>query len=190
MGHSPSIMDYSRFNYVAQPEDSIPLGDLLPRVGPYDKYAIMWGYRPIPDARTPDDERATTDGWSRMQDSVPWYRFGGDEGLFGPDPGEANEAVGDQDAVKATGYGLRNIRRVARLLEPATAGAPARTTTTCASSTRASSTSGPRSSATWRASRAASTGRRSTWGSAARCSPRCPRRASAPPWRSSTPTRS
>jgi hypothetical protein len=124
MGHSPSIMDYSRFNYVAQPEDSIPLGDLLPRVGPYDKYAIMWGYRPIPDARTPDDERATTDGWSRMQDSVPWYRFGGDEGLFGPDPGEANEAVGDQDAVKATGYGLRNIRRVARLLEPATAGRP------------------------------------------------------------------
>ena len=46
MGHSPSIMDYSRFNYVAQPEDGIALADLVPRIGPYDKYAIMWGYKP------------------------------------------------------------------------------------------------------------------------------------------------
>ena len=43
MGHSPSIMDYSRFNYVAQPEDNIPVNLLIPTVGPYDKYAIMWG---------------------------------------------------------------------------------------------------------------------------------------------------
>ena len=47
-------MDYSRFNYVAQPEDSIPVQHLLPTVGPYDKYAIMWGYKPIPNAKTPD----------------------------------------------------------------------------------------------------------------------------------------
>ncbi|MBL8999397.1 MAG: zinc-dependent metalloprotease, partial [Gemmatimonadetes bacterium] len=57
MGHSPSIMDYSRFNYVAQPEDNIPVQHLLPTVGPYDKYAIMWGYKPIPTARTSDQER-------------------------------------------------------------------------------------------------------------------------------------
>jgi hypothetical protein len=50
MGHSPSIMDYSRMNYVAQPEDHIPLEDILPHVGPYDKYAIMWGYKEIPSA--------------------------------------------------------------------------------------------------------------------------------------------
>jgi len=120
MGHSPSIMDYSRFNYVAQPEDHIALEDLVPRVGPYDKYAIMWGYTPIPGAATADAEKPTTDRWSRMQDSVPWYRFGGDEGIGGPDPGEASEAVGDQDAVRATALGIKNLRRVARLLEPAT----------------------------------------------------------------------
>ena len=51
-------------------------------------------------------------------------RDGGDEGLQGPDPGEANEAVGDQDAVRATALGLRNIRRVAQLLEPATTAQP------------------------------------------------------------------
>ena len=54
MGHSPSIMDYSRFNYVAQPEDKIDVNDLGPKVGPYDKYAIMWGYKPIPGAHTPE----------------------------------------------------------------------------------------------------------------------------------------
>ena len=120
MGHSPSIMDYARFNYVAQPEDSLSLESLVPKVGPYDRYAIMWGYTPIPEARTPDDEKATLDRWSRMQDSIPWYRYGGDEGIGGPDPGEANEAVGDADAVRATVLGLRNLERVAKLLVPAT----------------------------------------------------------------------
>jgi hypothetical protein len=48
MGHAPSIMDYSRFNYVAQPEDNIAVEDLIPRIGPYDTFAIKWGYTPIP----------------------------------------------------------------------------------------------------------------------------------------------
>jgi hypothetical protein len=69
MGHSPSIMDYARFNYVAQPEDNIPLESLVPKVGPYDKYAVMWGYKPIPNAKTPEDEKPTLDEWARMQDS-------------------------------------------------------------------------------------------------------------------------
>jgi hypothetical protein len=68
-------MDYSRFNYTAQPEDRIPLADLVPSIGPYDKYATHWGYAPIPGARTPDDELPTLDGWARQQDSVPWFRF-------------------------------------------------------------------------------------------------------------------
>ena len=118
MGHSPSIMDYSRFNYVAQPEDHIALDDLIPRVGPYDRYAIMWGYTPIANAATPEGEKPTTDRWSRIQDSVPWYRFGDD--TQGADAGEASEAVGDQDAIRATALGLKNIRRVAALLQPAT----------------------------------------------------------------------
>ena len=109
MGHSPSIMDYSRMNYVAQPEDKIPLGDITPRVGPWDKYTIMWGYKEIP-AETPDDERATLEQWARMQDSVPWYRFAGNN-AFGQ-YGTLNEAVGDADPVKSTRLGFKNIARV------------------------------------------------------------------------------
>jgi len=118
MGHSPSIMDYSRFNYVAQPEDNIALNDLIPRVGPYDKYAIMWGYRPIPGARTPDDERPTLEQWTRMQDTIPWYRFsaGNAYGAYGTQ----SEAVGDADPVKSTELGFRNIRRVVGYIADAT----------------------------------------------------------------------
>jgi hypothetical protein len=68
------------------------------------------GLRAVPGATTPDAERPTLNRWAGMQDTIPWYRYGGDEGLQGPDPGEANEAVGDEDAVRATALGLRNIR--------------------------------------------------------------------------------
>jgi hypothetical protein len=109
MGHSPSIMDYSRFNYVAQPEDNIAVSDIVPGIGPYDKYAIMWGYTPIAGARTSDEERPTLDQWSRMQDTVPWYRFSeNNEGGYGT----LNEAVGDADPVKSTALGFKNLRRV------------------------------------------------------------------------------
>jgi hypothetical protein len=110
MGHSPSIMDYSRFNYVAQPEDNIPLEDIVPRVGPYDKFAIMWGYKPIPGATTPDQERPTLDQWARMQDTIPWYRFSANNEFGGY--GTLNEAVGDADPVKSTALGFKNIARV------------------------------------------------------------------------------
>ncbi len=119
MGHSPSIMDYARFNYVAQPEDGIALNDLIPRVGPYDKYAVMWGYKPIPGTKKSEDEKATLDQWARMQDTVPWYRFAGDAGAGGADPGEQNESVGDADAVKSTRLGFKNLRRIVDLVEPA-----------------------------------------------------------------------
>jgi hypothetical protein len=110
MGHSPSIMDYSRFNYVAQPEDKIALEDIVPRIGPYDKFAIMWGYKPIPAARSADDERPTLDQWARMQDTIPWYRFSADN-EFGA-YGTQSEAVGDADPVKSTALGFKNIQRV------------------------------------------------------------------------------
>ena len=110
MGHSPSIMDYSRFNYVAQPEDSIPVSTLIPRVGPYDTYAIMWGYRPIAGVKTPDQERPTLDQWARMQDTIPWLRFSANNefGAFGTQ----SEAVGDADPVKSTALGFKNLARV------------------------------------------------------------------------------
>ena len=119
MGHSPSIMDYSRFNYLAQPEDGIPLQDLIPRLGPWDVYTTRWGYTPIPEARTPDDERATLERWSREQDATPWYRFSLSDSR-GADPGDHSEAVGDGDPVKATGWGIRSIKQIVPLLVPAT----------------------------------------------------------------------
>lgn len=121
MGHTPTLMDYSRFNYVAQPEDGIALDDLIPKVGPYDKYAVMWGYTPIPSAKSPSAEKPTLDKWARMQDTIPWYRFAGDGGAQGADPGEQSEAVGDADAVKATTLGIKNLKRVMGYLESATA---------------------------------------------------------------------
>jgi len=119
MGHSPSIMDYSRFNYTAQPEDGIALEDLIPRIGPWDKYTTRWGYTPIPGAKTPDEEWATLDKWSREQDATPWLRFNMSDSR-GADPGDHNEAVGDADAVKATGWGVKSIKQIVPLLVPAT----------------------------------------------------------------------
>ena len=119
MGHAPSIMDYARFNYIAQPEDNIPLANLVPTVGPYDKFAVKWGYSPIAGAQRPEDEVAVLDGWARMQDSLPWLRFAGDAGAGGADPGEQSEAIGDADAVKATTLGFKNIARIMKLVEPA-----------------------------------------------------------------------
>jgi hypothetical protein len=114
-GHTPTLMDYARFNYVAQPEDGIALEDLIPKIGPYDRWAIMWGYKPIDGAKTADDEKKTLDGWAREQDAKPYLRFTTSNSL-GTDPGEQTEAVGDADPTRATELGLRNIRRVAAML--------------------------------------------------------------------------
>jgi len=119
MSHTPTLMDYSRFNYVAQPEDNIPPENLIPQIGPYDKWATMWGYKPIPGAKTPDDEKKTLDAWAREQDSKPWLRFSTADAR-GSDPGENTEAVGDADAIVSTGLGIKNLKRVADMLLPAT----------------------------------------------------------------------
>ena len=110
MGSSPSIMDYSRFNYVAQPGDHIPLWTLVPRIGPWDKYTIGWGYRPIPGAKTPDEEKPTLEKWIAVQDTVPWLRFSVNN-EFGQ-YGTMSEAVADANSVWATGLGFKNIARV------------------------------------------------------------------------------
>ena len=118
-GHTPTLMDYSRFNYVAQPEDRIAVEDLVPKIGPYDKWATMWGYKPIPGAPNPDAEKKTLDEWARQQDATPWLRFS-TAGSAGTDPGELTEAVGDEDAIAATTLGMKNLERVAAMLIPAT----------------------------------------------------------------------
>jgi len=119
MSHTPTLMDYSRFNYVAQPEDNIPPELLVPQIGPYDKWATMWGYKPIPGANTPDDEKKTLNDWAREQDAKSYLRFS-TFNARGSDPGENTEAVGDADAIVATGLGIKNLKRVADMLLPAT----------------------------------------------------------------------
>ena len=113
-GHVSTLMDYSRFNYVAQPEDKIPVELLVPGVGPYDKFAIKWQNQPIPGARTPDEEWTTLNNWSRMQDTIPWFRWSTASATA--DPFDLTEAVGDQDAVKSSRLGMKNLERVAASL--------------------------------------------------------------------------
>jgi hypothetical protein len=115
MGHIPTLMDYSRFNYVAQPEDKIEPELLIPRLGPYDKYATMWGYKPIPGAASPEAEKATLDDWLKPQQTTPWLRFSTPRAM-GADPGDQTEAVGDADPVQATTLGTKNVQRVMDML--------------------------------------------------------------------------
>ncbi len=110
MGFSPTIMDYARFDYLVQPEDKIDPKLLIPGIGPYDKYSIHWGYAPIPEAKSSDEETKVLNAWAREQDATPWLRFS-TEGADGADPGENTEAVGDSNAVLATGLGLKNLAR-------------------------------------------------------------------------------
>jgi hypothetical protein len=114
-GTTPSIMDYARFNYVAQPGDN---AFLQPIIGPYDFYVTNWGYRRAPGAANPDAERPFLDSLARLQDQTPWFRFGNPDGI---DPRTQTEALGD-DPVKATGYGLQNLKRLMPMLIPATTG--------------------------------------------------------------------
>jgi hypothetical protein len=119
MGHVASIMDYARFNYLAQPEDKIPPELLIPDVGPYDRFAIMWGYKPVPGVKSSRAARSVLDEWVRMQDEKPYLRFSTSRG-GGAVVGESSEAVGDADAVYSTRLGIKNIRRIVPMLIPAT----------------------------------------------------------------------
>ena len=107
MGTAPSIMDYARFNYVAQPGDNAAL---MPGVGEYDKYAVMWGYKPIPDANSPQAERETLNKWIKAHEGDPIYRFG--RQMFRPlDPSSQTEDIGD-NSVTASNYGIKNLKRI------------------------------------------------------------------------------
>jgi Met-zincin/Domain of unknown function (DUF5117)/Domain of unknown function (DUF5118) len=119
MGHVPSLMDYSRFNYLVQPEDKVDPALLIPGIGPYDVFATRWGYTPIPSAKTPEEELPTLNAWAREQDHKPWLRFSSPK-ADGGDSGENVEAVGDADPVTATSLGIRNLKRIVRQL-PTTA---------------------------------------------------------------------
>jgi hypothetical protein len=108
-GHTPSIMDYARFNYVAQPEDSIAVKDLIPRIGVYDKWAIEWGYKWLPDLKTEEEEKAYMNRWIIQKlDKDERLFFGGNPDI---DSRSQAEDLGD-DAIKASYYGIKNLQRV------------------------------------------------------------------------------
>jgi len=106
-GTAPSIMDYARFNYVAQPGD----GDvsMMPNIGVYDKYSIKWGYRPILD-KEGMEEKPILDQWILEHAGDPLYRFGAQQWSV-VDPSSQTEDLGD-DAVKASNYGIENLKRI------------------------------------------------------------------------------
>ncbi|NQZ42871.1 MAG: zinc-dependent metalloprotease [Flavobacteriaceae bacterium] len=105
---APSIMDYARFNYVAQPED----GDvaLMPNIGVYDKHSIRWGYRPILDTEA-EDENPILNEWITAHADDPMYRFGHQQVGDVHDPSSQTEDIGD-DAIKASTYGIANLQRI------------------------------------------------------------------------------
>ncbi len=113
MGTAPSIMDYARFNYVAQPEDEGV--SYLPKIGPYDKYAIKWAYRPIPEAHSPDEEKPILHKWIIENQGNPIYKFGR-QSQTAIDPRSQTEDLGD-NAMKASLYGIKNLKRMVPKLE-------------------------------------------------------------------------
>lgn len=109
-GHTPSIMDYARFNYVAQPEDGISRKGIFPRIGDYDMWAIEWGYRPMPGANTPMEDHKAMEPRTAEAQKNPRLWWGDGEGLRGVDPRRQTEDLGD-DAVKSSTYGIMNLKR-------------------------------------------------------------------------------
>ena len=108
-GIASTIMDYARYNYIAQPGDKNIR--FIRQLGPYDHYSINWGYRKIPNMTTPESETKTLDKWISDKANDPIYRFGGSR--F--DPSSQTEGIGN-DQVKASNYGIKNLKYVAKNL--------------------------------------------------------------------------
>ncbi|MGV3528557.1 MAG: zinc-dependent metalloprotease [Flavisolibacter sp.] len=108
-GHTPSIMDYARFNYVAQPEDNITEVGLFPRIGDYDKWAIEWGYKWLPNATTPEDEVPILNKLTmeKLKNHRLWFGTESDP----DDPRNQNEDLGD-NSMLASSYGIKNLQRI------------------------------------------------------------------------------
>jgi hypothetical protein len=108
MGHSASSVGRTRYNYVAQPGDNVPPER---RIGVWDKFAVLWGYRPIPEAKTAEAELPTLNRWIVERSHEPWFRFGSAQ--FGMDvewdPYRMTEGISD-DPVQAAVYGMKNLR--------------------------------------------------------------------------------
>lgn len=108
-GHTPSIMDYARFNYVAQPEDGISRTGIFPRINDYDLWAIKWGYSPMLDAKDEYEDHKMLEPMTQeaQKNKRLWW---GDGETSNDDPRRLTEDLGD-NAVKASTYGLKNLKR-------------------------------------------------------------------------------
>ncbi len=115
-GTSASTMSYARFNYVAQPGDG---AGLVPKFGPYDYFAVEWGYKVFAADVTPDEELVLLDEIAARQVSNPLLRFGGEDAAAEVDPSVYSNVLG-ADAIAAGDLGLRNIDRVMSFIVPAT----------------------------------------------------------------------
>lgn len=109
-GHTPSIMDYARFNYVAQPEDNITAKGIFPRIGDYDLWAIEWGYKWLPEYNTPEEEAAySNQNIIKRISANKRLAFGTESDPN--DPRNQNEDLGD-NAMLASAYGIKNLKRI------------------------------------------------------------------------------
>ncbi len=108
-GHTPSIMDYARFNYVAQPEDNIKQVGIYPRIGDYDKWAIEWGYKVMPEYKSAEAEVSALSKLSveRLKDRRLFFGTESNQ----DDPHSQSEDLGD-NAMKASSYGIKNLQRI------------------------------------------------------------------------------
>jgi hypothetical protein len=106
-GHTSSIMDYARFNYVAQPEDGVT--SLFPRIGDYDKWAIKWGYSYFEDTKTETEERAFLNEMTKEAYKNRRLWFGSETSPY--DPRYQTEDIGD-NAMRASEYGIKNLKRI------------------------------------------------------------------------------
>ena len=106
-GHTSSIMDYARFNYVAQPEDGVT--DLFPRIGDYDKWAIKWGYTYFEDGKTEKEEKAFLNEMTKEAYKNRRLWFGTETSPY--DPRYQTEDIGD-NAMRASEYGIKNLKRI------------------------------------------------------------------------------
>ena len=106
-GHTSSIMDYARFNYVAQPEDGIT--NLFPRIGDYDKWAIEWGYGNLPDTKDAEEDKVALNKKTKEAYKNPRLHFGTEISPY--DPRYQTEDLSD-DAMIASEYGIRNLKRI------------------------------------------------------------------------------
>ncbi|NNE31199.1 MAG: zinc-dependent metalloprotease [Winogradskyella sp.] len=110
-GIASTIMDYARYNYIAQPGDENIR--FIRQLGPYDDYAINYGYRYIPDVNSPEEEKEILNAWIMEKAGDPKYKFGKQSSRF--DPTAQTEDIGN-NSIKASSYGLKNLEIVAKNL--------------------------------------------------------------------------